>query len=365
MKNVLINGRFLSKPIGGVQRYAREIVKALSQIKQTEYNFVLITHRGELVDPPANIDVVQDDSFLTGHLWEQIRLPYLARKQEADILWSPCNVGPVFTKRHIVTIHDTSVFAGPEWFSKKFSWVYRFLLPILGQRTERVITDSQFSKTELMKYGIVSEEKIRVVPGGVSQSFFSLNGISIKKNTFPYVLAMGSGDPRKNISLLIKAWIGISPSIKQGRKLIIYGGGGNVFSKEMVNSIPSDVQFIGYVNDNDLPILYKGAYAFFYPSLYEGFGLPPLEAMACGCPVVASNVASLPEVCGDAAYYVDPYNVDSIAEGICKVLIDKNLRHSLVNKGTKKAKLFSWEKAAKEILIVFDEIVANRGDDSK
>jgi len=356
MKKILINARFLTKPISGVERYARNLVRALTEVKQNQYNFVLLTHHGKLIDPPVNIKIIQDNSILTGHLWEQVRLPYLARKYKADVLWSPCNVGPVFAKKHIVTIHDASVFAGPQWFSKRFRMLYGVLLPILGRRAKKIITDSNFSKGELIKYRVTYEEKLQVLPGGMCDSFFVLNTPSSKKVfSFRYVLAMGSGNPRKNVTMLVSAWKQLSVKIKRDRKLVILGGESRAFSPDLLDSVPDDVYCPGFVDDKDLPVLYAGADSFVYPSLYEGFGLPPLEAMACGCPVVVSDAASLPEVCGDAAYYVDPYSVKSIAEGMYKVLSDGDLRQDLIKKGFERVKLFRWERTAKETLKVFAE----------
>jgi glycosyltransferase involved in cell wall biosynthesis len=140
--------------------------------------------------------------------------------------------------------------------------------------------------------------------------------------------------------------------IRKDFKLLLVGfkGWGNKQIVELLGKLKGTVDYLGYVNSEELAELYREASCFVYPSLYEGFGLPPLEAMACGCPVVVSNVTSLPEVCGDAAYYVDPYDVESIAEGMYKVLTDEAMRRNLIEKGLERAKLFSWEKAAKSTL---------------
>jgi glycosyltransferase involved in cell wall biosynthesis len=166
-------------------------------------------------------------------------------------------------------------------------------------------------------------------------------------------------EPRKNINNLILAFkkIGL-----RDIQLILVGSRSNVFaSNELKDFIHSqkNIIFSGYIPDDELIRLYSEAKLFVYPSYYEGFGLPPLEAMACGCPVVVSNVASLPEVCGNAAQYVDPDNIEGIAEGIHKVLTDEPLRQSMMEKGLERAKLFSWEKAAKEHIKVFEEVLSS------
>jgi glycosyltransferase involved in cell wall biosynthesis len=359
MKTVYINARFLTRPTTGVERYAREMINALLEVKQERYRFVLVVHRGPLLDPLVKIEVLQDDSLLTGHLWEQIRLPYLAWKHNADLLWSPCNVGPVFGGNHVVTIHDASVFACRDWFSKSFGLLYRLILPMLGRFAKKIITVSSFSKAELIKYGVVCEDNLGMVPEGVNSRFFSSTSPSSFERpfAFPYVLAMGWGDPRKNIKRLICAWSQLSQEEKGGRKLVVLGRGGKSFAWDGPGGFPEDVHSAGFVDDKNLPFLYSGAEAFVYPPLYEGFGLPALEAMACGCPVVTSHEASLPEVCGEAAYYVDPYKTESIARGIQAVLSEEGLKQSLISKGFQRIKQFTWERSAHEMLNVFSDLL--------
>ena len=160
---------------------------------------------------------------------------------------------------------------------------------------------------------------------------------------------------------LVRAYISLDKGIRKDIKLVLAGfkGWENKEIMALLKEGKSDVLYLGYLPDKELGELYNLATLFVYPSMYEGFGLPPLEAMACCCPVVASNVASLPEVCGDAALYVDPHDVNSIAEGIHKVLTDDDLRQSLIEKGLERAKLFSWEKSAKEHIKVFEEVLGS------
>ncbi len=353
-KLILINGRFLSQTTTGVQRYAREVIAELTKFNKTQFKFIIAVPGRNALPPIPDIEIYNDNSFLPTSLWQQIRLPILMKSLRADLLWSPCNIGPVFAGNHVISIHDTAAFAGPEWFSLPFRKYYRFISPLLGQRAIRVLTPSTFSKQEIIKYGIAHEENINVIPGGVG-SIFTRN--LSRRLDYPYVLTVGSIDPRKNISKLIASWDRIPVNVKDGRRLVIAGRKANCYPSENFGEIPADINFTGYIADMDLPSLYSGADAFVFPSLYEGFGLPPLEAMACGCPVIVSNVSSLPEVCGDAAYYVDPYSVECIAEGMYKVLTDDALRQSLIKKGLERVKLFNWEKSAREHIKVFEEIL--------
>ncbi len=347
----------MTQPITGVQRYAREVIAELARSGETQFKFIIALPDRNSFEPIPDIEVYCDNSFLPTAIWQQVRLPLLMKRLRADLLWSPCNIGPVFAEDHVITIHDAATFTGPEWFSLPFRMYYRLIFPLLGRKARRVLTSSLFSKGEIVRYGIADAEKIRVIPGGVSPQFTQT---SSKIFDFPYILTVGSRDPRKNTARLIESWGRLPADIKKKRRLIIAGRELQSFSPEGHREIPDDVRFAGYVADNDLPALYSGADAFVFPSLYEGFGLPPLEAMACGCPVISSDTASLPEVCGDAAYYINPYSIESITDGIEKVLTDEALRQSLRKKGLDRAKLLSWEKAAKEHIRIFEELAAVR-----
>ena len=353
-KLILINGRFISQPITGVQRFAREVISAIVKIEKDKFIFIIAIQGHNVTSHIQGIEPYNDDSFLPTSLWQQIRLPFLMKKLKADLLWSPCNVGPLFAQNHVISIHDTAAFAGPEWFSLLFGIYYRSVFPLLGQRAVKVITPSLFSKREIVRHGIAGEEKITVIPGGVSPLFTRKESTPY---THPYLLTVGSINPRKNISKLIAAWSRIPGHIKNDRKMIITGGGAASYPSEDFGEIPDDITFTGYITDKDLPSLYSGADAFVFPSLYEGFGLPPLEAMACGCPVITSNLSSMPEVCGNAAYYIDPHSTESLTDGIIKVLTDRDLREGLIQKGLERAKLFTWKRSAEEHIKVFNEVL--------
>lgn len=343
----------MSQPITGVQRYAREVISALVKSGDTQFKFIIAIPVRNAFEPIPDTEIFRDNSSLPTSIWQQVRLPFLMKKLRADFLWSPCNIGPVFTENHVITMHDAATFAGPEWFSLSFRMYYRLIFPLLGQRAKRVLTSSLFSKEEIVSYDIADADKIRVIPGGVSSKFTHTTS---KIFDFPYILTLGSRDPRKNSARLIESWNQLPADVKKKRRLVIAGREIHSFSSEGYGKIPDDVQFTGYMADNDLPALYSSADAFVFPSLYEGFGLPPLEAMACGCPVIVSKTASLPEVCGDAAYFIDPYSTESITEGINKVLTDDTLRQSLCDKGLERIKLFSWEKSAEEHIRNFEEL---------
>jgi glycosyltransferase involved in cell wall biosynthesis len=234
---------------------------------------------------------------------------------------------------------------------------HRTLLPSLSRRVLRLITVSEFSKSELLSHGIGDHERISVIHNGVNAQAFSNHTGKIPLEGWKYVLTVGSRDPRKNTARLLRAWETIDPNLRDGLKLVVAGGDGRGYAREVLGAVPNDVVLLGYVSERDLASLYAHAAVFVYPSIYEGFGLPPLEAMVCKTPVIVSNVASLPEICGDAALYCDPFDADSIAAKIVELLADPSLQEKLTGRGLDRVKEFTWQKAATELMNVFDEVL--------
>jgi len=349
MQTIVINARFLTQKITGTQRYAVEVSKILSELN---INTIFVSPNNVINEDIAYKLNFQKIGKFTGHLWEQFDLPFFLKKIGNPLLVNFVNTAPLFYKNQVVTIHDLAFLRHPEWFSKKFYLFYKFLIPKVAHSALKVITVSNFSKKEIISLLKIPEKKIEVVYGAVNKKFKPFYGE--KEN---YILTVASLDPRKNFRNLILAFTKLK---LRDYKLIIVGRKNRIFSNKELNFLItkiSNIEFTGYISEEELIKLYQKAKLFIYPSLYEGFGLPPLEAMACGCPVVVSNVASLPEVCGDAAYYVDPYDVENIAEGMYKVLTDKVLRESLIKKGLERVKQFSWEKTAREILKVIESLL--------
>lgn len=355
---IFINGRFLTQSLTGVQRYAFQVVKALDHqieigdIDTRDYEIFLISPNKAAVNIQLNHITQVSYGFTRGHIWEQFELPVTTKSK---ILWSPANTGPLITKRHIVTIHDASTLDHPEWFTPAFSKWYRILLPALMRRAVYIITDSQFSKNRLLSLlPDLLSNKVVVIHPGVDEFFRPVCEKEIericKKFSLPrkFILTVGSLEPRKNLTKLFNSWNHLYKDM-QGMPLVVAGGFGRVFRSINLSNSPLQVRLLGYVNDKELRALYTGAFAFIYPSLYEGFGLPPLEAMACGTPVVISNTASLPEVAGDAAFYIEPDDVNSIGYGIRRIVEDDQLRSQLILEGFKQAKKYQWESTSKSI----------------
>lgn len=333
-QRILVNARSLSSPVTGVQRYLQELLARL---------------------PADQMEVVSPQFArhgFAGHLWEQSVLPI---KVGPRLLWSPTNTGPLAVKRQVVTIHDVSVLEHPEWFSRVFSTWYRFLLPRLAQKANKIFTVSEFSRSRIVQLCQVDAHKVVVIHNAADARFVPRPSEEVSKvcqrlqiPSRRYVLALGSLEPRKNLPRLLRAWKDIQPQLPRDLWLVLAGPKGQslVFGNVFLENLPPNVFLPGYVAEECLPALYSGAVAFVFPSLYEGFGLPPLEAMACSTPVIASNTTSLPEVVGDAALTVEPLVVGEIAEAIQRLVTDEDLRSSLAKKGLERASLFSWEQAA-------------------
>ena len=352
-----VNGAFLGQAITGVQRYARELTAALGRVAGDRLRIVLLARRGdplEASDPLAGaVEILRDTKHPPRQLWMQRGLPRLLRtleKREGPaLLWSPSNVGPLSVARQVVTIHDASVFVGPEWFSLGFRLWYRFLLPRLARRAALVVTHSEFSRGELARLGIAPLEKTAVVPCGVSAQFGLSNVRPSATHEGSFILSVGSLEPRKNLAVLLEAWRQLAPRIRGSHKLLIVGASAPAFAKARLGTLPDGVTLLGAMNDDELARLYATADAFVFPSLYEGFGLPPLEAMASGAPVVASRAASLPEVLGEAAAYFDPRSSEDLVRALADVLESASLRERLKSDGLARAAQFTWERAAEEL----------------
>jgi glycosyltransferase involved in cell wall biosynthesis len=241
-------------------------------------------------------------------------------------------------------------------------YYFYYSLPILLNNSQAINCDSENTKKDIIAYHEIKDKPIYVIYMGFNrQRFYPRENGTVQKQygLTNYLLYIGDMRPYKNLERSLEAFARLN---LRKFKFVIGGKKDPRFYPRIRKKIDElflkdRVVFLDYVPEKDLPHLYSEAAAFVFPSLYEGFGLPPLEAMACGCPVVVSNAASLPEICGDAAYYVDPYDAENIAEGIYKVLMNGTLRQDLIKRGLERVNLFSWEKSAKEHLKVFEEVL--------
>jgi glycosyltransferase involved in cell wall biosynthesis len=299
-----------------------------------------------------------------GHIWEQAELGpnmlYQAVKRNpAPLLWSPCNVGPLAVRRQIVTIHDLVSIRHPEWVSRAFHLYYKTLLPLLAKRVQHIVTISEHSKQTILETLGVPESKVTVIPNGIGHQFQRVSDTDIdgvrERYKLPerFVLSLGSLELRKNLMGLINAWLQLPKATRL--PLVIAGGLGErgVFGSFDVDTLnKAGVQRLGYVDDGDLPALLSAAQVFVYPSLEEGFGLPPLEALACGTQVVTSNNSAMAENCQGEAILVDPTDKISIAEGIEAALVrDESLEQRLARAKRIRTR-FNWQTSAEALVDV-------------
>ena len=369
-----VNALFLIPgKVGGTEVYLRNLLTHLAVI-DNKNEYVLFTNKensGTFKIGQTNFREVLCPiraSFRPARVvWEQLFLPFQVKRYRIDVLHSPGYTAPVMVPCcSVVTIHDMNCFYYPEDFSKLTTFFLKLLVPAAARRSNEIITVSRSSKKDIVQILKIPENKICVIyeagsshlsvpiaiKNKLREKFKERHGIDRK-----FILAVSVSHPHKNLHRLIEAYDILYKRYQIDRQLLIVGTEGRAQSV-LVNltkerSLEKRIIFTGWIPDEDLSLLYSEAELFVFPSLFEGFGIPLLEAMAHVTPVVSSNTTSLPEVVGDAAFLVDPYNVEEIAEAMYRVLTEENLRVNLAKKGLKRVSQFCWEKTAKETLAVY------------
>lgn len=348
-----INGRFLTQPVTGVQRYAREIVDRLDRIlKQNGRGANIYLPAGDASIPPYAALKPVRSGYLTGHAWEQAALP----AADSAFLLNLCNLGPVVRRRQIVCMHDANVYNMPESYSRSFRAVYQTLLPALARRSAAITTVSHFSARELARHLPIREERITVLPNGHEHVFNwdARRSILLVKHRFerPYVFILGSRARHKNNGMIF----GLARALDElGIDIVVTGGQASIFAEAEQTVAAPNLRFMGFVNDDDLAALLGGALCLAFPSFTEGFGLPIVEAMALGCPVVSSDRASMPEICGEAALMAAPDQPEAWLAQIRRLLDSTQLRDELRERGRERVKSFSWDVSAEGYLDLMKE----------
>ena len=327
-----------------------------------------------ILDRFSDVSVLGDPDELSDFVWykrvkvitfksdiysikEQFLFPFKVSK--CDIFWSPHFNTPIFpirAKRRVATIHDINHIANPQYFSLSKRFWAKILYKNTVKKSEKIITVSEFSKSEIIKYFKVSPKKISVIRSGVNQMFLEHeNDVQSIPLPIRYILFVGNIKPHKNLITLLKAYFHLKDNIKSEYKVVILGkkdgfitGDEEVFDFIENNHLTNRIHFTGEIEDMLVPYIYRNASLFVFPSLYEGFGLPILEALASGVPTLSSKKTSLPEVGGDAVIYFDPINYKELRDMIHELLNDESLRRKLIDKGYEQIKCFSWKKAADE-----------------
>jgi glycosyltransferase involved in cell wall biosynthesis len=296
-------------------------------------------------------------------IWEQAVSPALFERDGIDVVHAPVNVAPLLSRRpSVVTVHDLAFRLFPEQYPGAKQRYLDLLTRRSVERATQVIAVSENTRADLLRSYHVHPERVHVVPNGIDASLHPIcDEAQLErfraKHDLPaqFILFLGTLQPRKNLIALLRAWVRLDPVTRL--PLVVVGAQGwkyePIFDEARALGIANDVLFKGYAEGRDLSFWYSAATIFVYPSLYEGFGLPVLEAMACGAPVISSNSSSLPEVSGDAALLVDPKDVDALAQAVDRLSHDSSLRSQLSSRGIERSKLFSWARTARETAVVY------------
>jgi glycosyltransferase involved in cell wall biosynthesis len=350
---VVVNGRFLTQGITGVQRYARELVQALDVLLDSEPEVRIAVLSPRISDAPPNWRNIElrQVGYLHGHAWEQIELPWYSRDKT---LFCPGNTAPVIsllgTQRVVVTVHDLSYKYFPEAYRPAFRLWYGFIVPLVLRRAQSVITVSETERRKIIAHYPTTAPRLNAIANGGLPSSLSNAATSLAQRGDNCILYVGSLSKRKNFPRLLDAACQLAR--RRGFNFVFVGDASKSLAATTVE-IPADIasriRFVGALDDTAALIsYYRTATCFIFPSLYESSGLPPIEAMACGCPVIVSDIPALRERCGDAALYCNPQEVDSIVAGIERIMNDVQLRSQLMTLGYQRAQTFTWERCARQ-----------------
>ena len=350
----------------GSGAYCFELLKSLYEIDKKN-NYLIYLPQKPTADMPKETTHWKYKTIQARKLWTVTALSpeFLFKKEKTDVFFTPTHYLPPFAPKNcVITILDVSYIYFPELFNKRDLVQLKKWTKYSAKKAKKILTISKSSKNDIIKeYGVSSEKVAVVYPGTKNESRSMNHELSMDKlgNKFgiknKYILFVGTLQPRKNVERLIEAFAKLK---RDDLDLVIIGKKGWMF-EDILNApkkfnIADRVRFLHEVTDEELPSFYKNAEMFILPSLYEGFGLPILEAMSWGCPVITSNVSSLPEAGGEAVLYVNSESVDDISEKMQKLINDENLRKELIKKGYEQVKKFSWEKTARETLRVLESL---------
>ena len=356
---IIVNARFLTQKVTGTQRFAINISRELKKLRpETIFlappailNNDLAAELDVKIIGNSNYRIYRKLHLPANLLWEQIDLSRWLKKHSNPPLLNLVNLAPIFYANNYITVHDLAFLLYPEYFSHSFALLYKLVVPILARKARHIFTVSDHSKRDLQRHLHVPIKKITTAYNAVDINSWNCHQSQPCPHPWPFILAVGALEPRKNLARLIAAFLKLKD--KNLRLVIVGDENQEVFKQKSFPAqdgrfTPDEMQkiiFTGYLEDQQLSTLYSHAACFCYPSLYEGFGLPPLEAQAQGCPVIVSNRASLPEVFRKSALYCDPENINDIKEKLGSVLDDDSLRQSLISSGFDNLNRFRWKKS--------------------
>ena len=373
-----IDAHFASYELRGIGKYVVQLVTGLVR-SGGAHEYIVYGDAGMFPQPNGHGNVTfRRPGALPYPVWEQVVLPQWIRQDRLELLHCPANTAPLGLPKDlklVVTIHDVMyllpnrVLPPSRVVRQQFGRLYRkFVVPSVARRADRIIADSEFTKQEVVDYLKVLPDRIRAVHLGIDAQFASLadkidatpKEIGAQEVDAPYILALGAGDSRKNTLAVIRAYSARWRELPSQERLVIVGLRDSQTSaaNELVRQLglSERVFFAGYVSEESLAWFYKSARCFLYPTLYEGFGLPPLEAMTCGTPVITSDCTSVPEVARGAAILVDPTSDQSIGDALVRLLQDEPLRRRLIRQGKAQVRKFRWQETVRKTLAVYEEL---------
>ena len=341
----------------GVQRFATELVRAMDRVitleadKYTNICFQILCPINAIENNDLGLTAIHTRVVgrTRGYVWEQIELPIAARGR---LILNLGNIAPIFANK-IITIHDAIVWEMPENYRWYFRLSYKMLLPIIAKTSKHCITVSEESKASLLRHGITGDVPVSVIYNGVDHIHRLSDSRVSEKIEWPerIVFSLGSSSPNKNFSLLSR----LAPELRKIGISMVIAGAMNPAVFGVTTEIESSIQVLGRISDAAICEAYRRAIAFIFPSFYEGFGIPPLEAMAMGCPVVASNTSAIPEILGDAAIYRSPYSIDGWCDAISELANNRVFSELMGSRGVKRAADFCWDTSARKLLDLLSE----------
>jgi len=375
MARIGINARYIQSRPTGIAKY---ILNSILNLKAAHGGDEYMLFFGSDKPVPeiirntgfdCDIPKVPTNNQLSKFLWAQLYIPHAVKKHRIDLFHEFSIILPFIKKcRTVLTVYDLAHLYVPECYTRMTRLYLDNLLPGSIRRADSIVALSECTKCDIVKHFGVDPAKIKVVYAGVDETFRPVddqerlkevkNFYGIKRD---FILAVSLISPRKNLTRLIKAFKALRDRGKADLQLVIVGRKAwlyeDIFREVASSGLEKDVIFCGHVPTEHLLCLYNAASVFAYPSLYEGFGLPILEAMTCGTPVVSSNVSSMPEACGEAALLADPYNIEDLTSALDDAISKPSLRQNLIEKGLEHAKRFSWKKTGAQTLAVYNELI--------
>jgi len=358
----------LDNPKGGLEVYTYNLIRNLLKVDKKNKYFFIKDSKNTGFPRENEIKINLGRTPLRKVLKNSFDLLTIVKKYQLDIIHDPCQMGPFLLPmkaKKILTIYDLFPLTHPQAAPSRYSpYIYKYLLPQVLKGTDIIIAGSKNTQKDLLKFFPNVKGKTTVIYAAAEESFRKIGNLERVKRKytldFPFIFSLGILNPIKNFTTLIKAFSKLKAQDLK-HKLVIGGKKGwrfeNIFQQAGDLVKKGEIIFTGYIPNRDLPYFYNLADLFVFPSLYEGFGIPILEAMACGCPVITSNISSMPEVAGNAALFInDPLNADEIASKITQVLTNSNLKKGLIKKGSVQAAKFSWERTARETIKVYEEV---------